>query len=319
MDVLNKYVNKKIGENYHFLFEEIYGIIIDDINIIKIDLLEALYLEFLKIEEKKSLLLEDLRNVRGKYCFESSKVIYSIKCYEFELNDISKYSSNTINEKYLNHLKCLKGLLENSNYKEYIESIPNNLRSYKFEKFTGLPKKGSLLYYYRNGKALWDIEDRKYWEYLRKLWNENLGADFTLDWYKLFVCNRIKAEYFMTEEERTYFEALPEKIIIYKGCLYPKPTKKHPKGSKVINLNAPNLNNLGFLYTLSKEIGMSQVEDLKKLNEDEDIMFQKGKYWFRESELFEKEVFKKDIFAYINHNKKFEILIFNESMAWGFY
>lgn len=313
MDGIDKYLIR-LDKNY--LFDEEYQIVIDDVDLVDLNNIEDLFQEFLKIKEKESSLLKELKKIRGHYCDKTSKVIYSILIYEFELNDISKFSSSSINEKYISHVKELKKLLENSNYKTYLDSIPKRYRVYKFIEFTRKPKKGSLLYHYRNGNELWVLDDKKYWEFVRFLWTEYsenvfIGRQY---WFELFTSNRNNKEFFMNEGERLFLENLPDEFEVFRGYSRSKPTEKmNPENLKFWNNQW--FGDMGYSYSLSKEIGLKYSEKYKIYNKE----FSDSDYYKNENDLFEGVVKKSDVLFYYNGKNEEEIIIVKEHGHYSFF
>jgi hypothetical protein len=289
-----------------YLFDEEYNIIIDESDVINSENIEDLYQEFLKIKEIEIGLINDLKRIRGYYCFKTSKVIYSIQIYEFELNNISKYTSSVINEKYITHLKILKDLLEHSNFEKYLESIPKDLRVYKFIEFTRKPQKSTLLYHWRNGKELWELDDKKFWEYVRFLWT-NYSDDVSSNrqyWLELFTNTRNYKEYFMNLEERQFLENLPDEFEVFRGYSRSKPSEK----MKLENLGFWDkqwFGDMGFSYTLSKDIGMKYSDKYKIYNRE----FDDTNYYKMENDLYHGLIKKSDVLFYFNGRKENEIII----------
>jgi hypothetical protein len=306
MDSVFDYI---IQQDKMYLFDKDYQIIIENYDIFNIEKLKELHEGFLKIKEIECLLLKDLKRIRGEFCEKSSNVIYSIKILEFELIDIAKYSPTSINEKYVSHLNNLKELLENSNYKEYINSIPSYSRVYKFVEFTRKPKKGTLSFHYKNGRELWELDDKNYWEFVRYLWKEYSDNVFSKRhiWYEIFGCERNNRNYFMTHEERLYLDSLPDEIEIYRGYLRDKPTDKmEPENLKWWEFQS--LGDMGYSYTLSKEVGIKYSEKYKKYNRDIPGI----NYYRVENELFHGSVLKSDVLFYFNGKNEEEIILVEE-------
>jgi hypothetical protein len=313
MDLFEKYIIK-LGKNY--LFDENYDIVIYDITKINPNKLDLLYDEFLIVKEKSVLLLSDLQNIKGEFCFDTQRVIYSIKTLEFELKDISKLTPSKINENYVSHLKKLKNLLEEFNFEEYINIIPEEYKTYKFLNFTEIPGK-SILGYNRNFRELWELDDEEYWKFLRKLWNNSIGINFLngFNYYKSVKNRKTGSEFFMTYDERIEFEKLPEEITIYRGYVDsydPKEisyssqnesefTKKRNEIQK--NSIRRIINNGGFSFTLSKTIGLKYVEKYKQYNRINEYGY------VCESKLFEITIPKKFVLGLLNHNQEEEIVV----------
>lgn len=321
MDLYEKYIIE-LGKKY--LFDENYNIIIDDFTKINPDRLEFLYDEFLTIKEKSTSLLSDLQHIEGRFCYDSQRIIYSVKTLEYELDDISKLTPSKINENYVSHLKKLKSLLEGYNFEDYINTIPLDNRDYKFYEFTRIPPKGSLLDYRRKGKVLWELDDKEYWSFLRKLWNNSNGINFSngFNFYESVKKRKTGNEFFMTYDERIEFEKLPEEITIYRGYVdrfnpkeishsiqeeneFSKKWKEIYKNS-IIRIEE----NGGFSYTLSKTIGLKYVEKYKQYNRIDEYGY------ICESKLFEITIPKKFVLGLLNHNQEQEIVIILDYLSY---
>ena len=307
MDLFEKYIIEQ-GKNY--LFDRDFDIIINDFTKVNPENLESLHEEFLTIKEKSSLLLSDLQNIRGRFCFDTQRVIYSTGALEYELDDISKFTPSKINEHYVSHLKKLKKLLENSNYVEYLNSIPKHSRVYKFSEFTRKPKQGSSLGYWRSGKELWELNDEKFWSFLRELWNNSNGINFSngFNFYKSVIERKTGREFFMTEYERNEFEKLPEEITIYRGYVdrY-DPSELRKKiwlGKRGLEING------GFSFTLSQSIGLKYVERYKQYNRVDEYGY------VCESKLFEITIPKKFVLGLLNHKQEQEIVIVLDNLPY---
>jgi hypothetical protein len=303
MDNKSEYIIK-LDKDY--LFDESFQIVIEDSKSIPTEKLELLYEEFLKIKETSKLLLTDLKRIRGRFCDKSQRIIYSIKTLEFELDDILKYTSSSINDGYVSHLKNLKYLLKCSDFKGYLDSIPGDSKVYNFLEFTRKPKRGTLLYNYRNGRELWELEDKKYWEFVRFLWKECSENVFSIRhlWLELFTCDRENKQYFMNSEERTFLENLPEEFEVYRGYSNSKPTEKmKPENLKFWGFNW--FGDMGFSYTLSREVGMKYSDKYKIYNRE----FSDTDYYKMENDLYQGLVKKSDVLFYFNGNNEEEIII----------
>ncbi len=303
MDKTNLYI---IELDKIYLFEQSYQIIIDDISDIQGVNLDLLYDEYLKIKDLSNNLLSDLNKIKGRFCKKNKTVIYFIKTFVFEIDDISKLSYGLINEKYVSHLKKLNELLQSSNYKEYIESIPEELRVYTFLKFTKKPPKGSLYYHWRNGKELWELEDKKYWEFVRFLWtnySESVWSNRQY-WLEIFTNSRNEKEYFMNLEERQFLENLPDEFEVFRGYPRSKPTEKmKPENLRFWEIQW--FGDMGFSYTLSKDIGLKYLDKYKIYNHK----FEDTDYYKIESDLYHGLIKKSDVLFFFNGKEEKEVII----------
>jgi hypothetical protein len=228
--------------------------------------------------------------------------ISSIKHPEFELFDISKYTSDEINELYLKQNELLENYITLGSFKDYIMSIPDRSRVWKFHNFTNIKSN-------QKRKDYWNIDDKEYWNFLRFLWIEYSNDVKRIGhiWTDLLRSKRTNKEYFMNEEERTFFENLPNEIVVYRGYMGRKYTS---------NLDDPfskcfgpdeTIDGMGYSYSLSKEIGLKYYKKYEKFNSI-DSGYQNS--------LFEGNVSKKDVLGYINEKKEEEIITIPE---FGFY
>lgn len=63
------------------------------------------------------------------------------------------------------------------------------------------------------------MTDDEYWPALCEIWtdSENIWQNKD-EWAKLLSSKRTNKHLFMDEDERDYFNALPDKVVIYRGC-----------------------------------------------------------------------------------------------------
>ena len=244
---------------------------------------------------------DDLRN----FIIKDKNGIISILHNSFELNDVLKYSPYEVNEKFSTHLIKQKDWLENKKYEEYILSLPISKRSNVFNKLTKTPK--NISHYNTKEKEIWELDDRKYWGFLRSFWNSSdKGISFNngFDFYELVNNRKTGSHFFMTDDERIEFEKLPEEITIYRGFV--DSYKLNEKQENYLPTDYLCLNwiefNRGFSFTLSKSIGLEYVEKYKKYNRIENG-------YVYESKLFENKISKKFVLGLLNHNQEQEIVI----------
>ena len=277
-------------------------------------------------ENKKNIdWVKNINNDLRKSIIKEKNGIISILHNSFELNDVLKYSPTEVNEKFSNHIIKQKDLLENKKYEKYILSLPQSKRLYEFNKLTKKPKLGSILYYETNGKELWELEDNKYWDFLRSLWNSSdkgIGFINGFDFYELVKNRKSGIEFFMTYDERIEFEKLPDEITIYRGYVDRHNPKEisysHQNESEFVkkrneiqkNSIRRILNNGGFSFTLSKTIGLKYVEKYKQYNRIDEYGY------VCESKLFEITIPKKYVLGLLNHNQEEEIVIVLDNLSY---
>lgn len=121
------------------------------------------------------------------------------------------------------------------------------------------------------------LDSKTYWELLGEIWVDSENIWQNSDWWLYFLEDGPleNKEYFMSEEDREEFKRLPEKLTVYRGYV-------------------PRKNKKGFSYTLSKEKAT----------------------WFanrfgRDGKVYERQIDKKDVFAYKNDRNEQEIIILN--------
>jgi hypothetical protein len=221
--------------------------------------------------------------------------ISSIKHPEFELYDVSKYSSDEINELYLKQKELLENYITLGRFKDYIMSIPVRSRVWKFHYFTNIKSN-------QNRKDYWNINDIEYWKFLRILWLDNSKNISQLShiWYELLRSKRLEREFFMNQDERTFFQNLPNQFVVYRGYMGRKyisdldnPFSKCFGPDEIID-------GMGYSYTLSKEIGLKYYKKYEKYNSI------KSDY---QNCLFEGIISKEEVLGYINEKNEEEIII----------
>jgi len=288
--------------NYDFFIHELSSYTIDEIN--ELFLKQKYYINLLNKIDK------DLQ----KNVFTDKNGIISIKNKKFELYDISNYSIEDINDKYLVQKILLNNLLTKGNFKQYIFFLPAYSKAYEFKLLTEKPKKGTIEYKEKNGNAKWDLCDKEYWEFSRFLWNKYsyLGCNSRngYTWFDIFKGRDTGKEFLMTKEERNLFEKLPDTFTIYRGFIQ-RSKEKYFNVSENKSNNKKNvlsdlrliMNNGGFSFSLLESIGLNYVDKYKKYNIIDEYNYK------CESKLFEIIVNKKNVFAYFNHNAEQEILV----------
>ena len=136
-----------------------------------------------------------------------------------------------------------------------------------------------------------------------------------MKWVKTSSLTQEQKEFFMNEEEREYFNKLPNEFVVYRGFVDRISTIKKVSLSPDINwdlLKRNTLCSIGFSYTLSKEVGYKYVEKYKKYNKENKI-----ENFIIQSDLFETIVTKEEVFGFINEKKEQEILIFKSGKYSG--
>ncbi len=115
------------------------------------------------------------------------------------------------------------------------------------------------------------LSDYRYWEILRTVWIV-CGSIEKADTFRLLMTNKRKHKYyFSTPEESELLASLPETLTIYRAT--------------------NNMNDKGLSWTLDETYA------------------EKYKEMFNKSMIIRKEINKSDVFAYINRNNEFEIIL----------
>lgn len=125
------------------------------------------------------------------------------------------------------------------------------------------------------------MSDEQYWTILRETFEccENIWQHLST-WERLLSSSRRDASKFMTDDEVSFLASLPERFVVYRGCL-------------------PDFNERGFSYSLSREV----AERL-------------GGRWGRgeESIVVERSLAKADCFAFLNGRNEQEIIVRPEAL-----
>ena len=130
-------------------------------------------------------------------------------------------------------------------YVEQMHSLYNKQYEHKKNRISDYLKKknyeGYIFLYERPYRlmAFLNIADKlkgkQYWEILADIWTDSENIWQNKKTYKmLFGENLESKKYFMSKEDRKYFDSLPEQVVVYRGYLQGK-------------------NKTGFSYTLNKE------------------------------------------------------------------
>lgn len=161
-----------------------------------------------------------------------------------------------INKQYTGKKKKVAEYLIDENYNSYIFF---HERPYRFSAFLEIAFKIK--------------DDKEYWELAQAIWvdSENIWQN-KQGWLIIFQSHIETKEYFMSEGDKKTFNALPDKITIYRG---------YQKGK----------NKKGLSYTLDKEKA---------------AWF--AKRFHKDGLMLEKEVRKEDVFAYTNERGENEII-----------
>jgi hypothetical protein len=267
-----------------------YNFDIIDIDNYTIDEINDLFIRKKEYIDKYRRLEKDLQ----RFVVTDVNNITSIYHYEFELRDISKYTSDEINELFYKQKIYLDSLIKQFKFKEYILSIPKAYCVNSFLNHTQDPK--------RKRESLWNIEYKEYWKLLRFLWltyNDNI-YEIRDTWWFLFRSERSSREYFMKEEERVYLNNLPNEFTVYRGYVGSINLRELDSKSLFSRRMSPfeTLQGVGYSFSLSKDIGMKYFHEYEKYNSGD-----------RLSMLYEGIISKNEVLAYVNENEENEILL----------
>ena len=119
------------------------------------------------------------------------------------------------------------------------------------------------------------LSDIDYWETLSNIWtdSENIHQNQST-WKELLESDRKESHRFMSDEDREFFNSLPEEFTVYRGCI-------------------EDLNEDGFSYTTEKH----QAEWFSK------------RFSKTGGKVIERTIKKEDVFAYTNSRGENEIII----------
>lgn len=106
-----------------------------------------------------------------------------------------------INASYEQKLKDLKKCKENFNWWRYMFIYE---RPYRLQAFMDIADQ---------------LIDQDYWEIAGWLWQdtENQWQNLS-EWQEVLTSDRALSQFFMTPDERAYFQSLPDEFEIYRGC-----------------------------------------------------------------------------------------------------
>lgn len=200
-------------------------------------------------EELNPELAQHLTNTGGKYDWPMlhHPLVVSVPYHE----QMNKIHNNT-----LRHKK--KWLAEQEQAKNWDSAIYTHERPYRLQAF---------LKYARH------MTDKEYWENLASIWIDSEGPGVNKRvWMDLFNSPRTGREFLMDEEERKFYQGLPDVITVYRGC-----NKKDKTGMS---------------WTLSKDTAKWFSKRL-----------------LQQGEVYEAQINKADVYAYFNSRHEQEILL----------
>jgi hypothetical protein len=161
----------------------------------------------------------------------------------------------------------------NEQYKHKKEHAENLLKKKQYESYIYLHERPYRLQTFK--KVEKHLDDMKYWGVLAEIWrdSENIWQNKS-EWKSLLNSKRKYRDEFMSEEDRHYFDKMPEVVTVYRGYTEGK-------------------NEKGFSYTTDK----SKAEWFSKRN------------FAKEGKVLTRKVNKSDIFAYTNERGENEVII----------
>lgn len=116
-----------------------------------------------------------------------------------------------------------------------------------------------------------NLSDERYWELMRTVWILCGSVENADTFRKLMQSKRKQRHYFSTPEEAKKFREMPDSFYVYRAT--------------------NDANDRGLSWTVSKEYALYYKEN------------------FNKSLILSGEINKKDVFAYIERNMEFEIII----------
>ena len=162
--------------------------------------------------------------------------------------------------------------LVNAQLKYKKDAVKKALEVYDYESYIWLHERPYRLQAFMEISK--NLSNEKYWEILSAMWTDCENIWQNKSYWKSLLSDRPDTKHlFMSDEDRSFFNSLPETVTIYRGYIEGK-------------------NKRGFSYTLSKE----KAEWFAK------------RYW-NEGEVLTRTVNKSDIFAYTNERGEQEIII----------
>ena len=106
--------------------------------------------------------------------------------------------------------------LMNTQLKVRKEAAKKHLKNKNFSSYIFLHEKPYMLEAFL--EVMFELNDKEYWQNLRSIWEsiENNWQNLKI-WKTLLNSDRGSREYFMDDEEKIFFDSLPNQITIHRG------------------------------------------------------------------------------------------------------
>jgi hypothetical protein len=241
------------------------------------------------IDKISKMLLKEIE----QFVIRNNDDTLSLCHYLLYIQNMSDYSDEQINDTFIKTKNKVDDLINKGNFKDYILMLPKYSQVPSFQSILIKPIIGDRKY--------WDIGDKEYWEFLRLLWLKNDEPIFGRAdvWYRLFSSKRPFKEYFMNEGERSLFDNLPDQINVYRGYIKDRDIPgKYDKMTLRLRKGWETFHNIGFSYSLLKEVGINYCNKYKIFENDD-----------HETTLFKGSINKKEVFGFFDGKNEKEIII----------
>lgn len=165
----------------------------------------------------------------------------------------------------------------NSMYQRKQEMLNQAKREHNFFKYVFLHERPYRVRIFHSEVLEWDISKQDFWWLFKDVWldSENIFENKIL-WHSLLKTHRDEPQLMMNEDERETLESMPDKLTIYRGGIDDK----------------------GFSWTLNKDTAKWFAKRWDKHNY----------YPISVPSVFEKEINKVDVLAYLDDRNEEEIL-----------
>lgn len=227
--------------------------------------------------------------------YESQIEIYNYYCNQKKIDESFKtnvcYQTEFIEETYkdfLYHRRRIEPTLTKiKNWKKKLKIDQNN-KTINWDTIiysTNPNNLQNIIIQYQN-----EISDEVYWKSIAHCFTMSNMAHANLFILSYFLKNKRPNKHFlMTNEEKTFFDSLPQKITIYRGC-----SKKEIKSKK-----------LRYSWTLNKSVAEFFAFEYINLAFEKSIYKDKSQY-----DVIERIIDKSEILAYFDRREEDEILYF---------
>jgi hypothetical protein len=162
-------------------------------------------------------------------------------------------------------------------YQRKKEMLKQAKRDHNFFEYVFLHERPYRVRIFHSEVLEWDISKQDFWWLFKDVWldSENIFENRIL-WHSLLKTHRDEPQLMMNEDERETLESMPDKLTIYRGGIDDK----------------------GFSWTLNKDTAKWFAKRWDKHNY----------YPISVPSVFEKEINKVDVLAYLDDRNEEEIL-----------